>query len=233
MANLYLLPSFLAPDSQDHIPPIVIDAIQNTNVFIVERARTSRRYIRSLIKDYPLDEATFIELDKHNISDSKLEIKEALSKKINIGLLSEAGTPCIADPGAIVVNMARNEGYKIRPLTGPSSIILGLMASGMNGQQFSFHGYLPIKDGPLMNKLKLISKIAVKEKSTHIFIETPYRNSKLISKIVRTVDPNLQMMIAINLNSVDELIITKPIKQWAGVKLEKEPALFCIGTLES
>lgn len=233
MANLYLLPSFLAPDSKDHIPSAVLKAIGDTNIFVVERARTSRRYIRSLLQQYPLDQAKFIELDKHNIDVSKLEIKKILSKQENVGLLSEAGTPCIADPGAMVVNMARNQGYKICPLTGPSSIILGLMASGMNGQHFTFHGYLPIKDGPLSQKLKTISRIALKESSTQIFIETPYRNSKLIEKVVRLIDPSLHMTVAINLNGKDENIVTQSIQKWKGFRLGKEPAIYCIGTLEN
>ena len=233
MANLYLLPSFLAPDSQAHIPPIVHHALGKTNIFIVERARTSRRFIRALLKDYPLDQAEFIEIDKHNMAASRAAIKEVLSQKENVGLLSEAGTPCIADPGAMVVNMARSLGFKICPLTGPSSIILGLMASGMNGQLFTFHGYLPIKDNALTEKLRAISKIALREKSTHIFIETPYRNTKLINNIVRTVDPSLHMSISVNLNGPDESIITKPVQQWRGVTMGKVPAIYCIGTLEN
>ena len=175
MADLYLLPSFLAPDSNEHIPPVVINAINSTSVFIVERARTARRFIRAIIKDYNLDKAQFIELDKHDPALSKTLIKEALAQNVTIGLMSEAGTPCIADPGAMVVNMAREVGYTIKPLTGPSSIILGLMASGMNGQHFTFHGYLPIKDGALSAKLRDINRDANKD-VTQIFIETPYRN---------------------------------------------------------
>lgn len=232
MADLYLLPSFLAPESNEHIPPVVINAINSTSIFIVERARTARRFIRSIIKDYNLDKAQFIELDKHDPALSKTLIKEALTQNVTIGLMSEAGTPCIADPGAMVVNMARESGYAIKPLTGPSSIILGLMASGMNGQHFTFHGYLPIKDGPLSAKLRDINREANKD-VTQIFIETPYRNEKLLKSIVKNIDPNLYISISMNLNGTDERSVTSQIKKAEATSLGKNPAIYCIGKLQS
>lgn len=233
MATLYIIPSFLAPDTQEHIPSVVVDTINQLDVFVVERTRTTRRFIRAMIKDFSIDNATFIELDKHDLVGTKQAIKEALAQNVNIGLLSEAGTPCIADPGSIVVNMARKEGYHIKPLTGPSSIILALMASGMNGQEFSFHGYLPIKDAPLIKKLKDITRLATHQGSAHIFIETPYRNVKLVEQISRHVDPNLYICMAKNLTDSTESISTMQIKKVDKNMVDKSPTIYCIGQLQA
>lgn len=233
MATLYIIPSFLAPNSQEHIPPVVVKTINQLDVFIVERTRTTRRFIRSMIQDFSIDDSTFIELDKHDLSNTKLAIKDVLSQNVNIGLLSEAGTPCIADPGSIVVNMARKEGYLIKPLTGPSSILLALMASGMNGQEFTFHGYLPIKDAPLVKKLKEISRLATNQGTTHIFIETPYRNIKLVEQISKQVDSNLYICIAKNLTDTNESLSTMQIKHIKRDLIDKSPIIYCIGQLQS
>ena len=233
MATLYIIPSFLAPNSQEHIPQVVVDTINLLDVFVVERTRTARRFIRSMIKDFSIDNATFIELDKHDLVGTKHAISEALSQNVNIGLLSEAGTPCIADPGSIVVNMARKERYTIKPLTGPSSILLALMASGMNGQEFAFHGYLPIKDAPLIKKLKEISRLASTQGTTHIFIETPYRNVKLVEQIAKQVDSNLHICLAQNLTDKNEVISTMRIKELKKELVNKSPTIYCIGQLLS
>ena len=233
MATLYIIPSFLAPNAQEHIPQVVVNTIKDLDVFIVERTRTARRFIRSIIKDFSIDNATFIELDKHDLPGTKQAISQVISQHVNIGLLSEAGTPCIADPGSIVVNMARKERYHIKPLTGPSSIILGLMASGMNGQEFTFHGYLPIKDGPLIKKLKDISRMATTQGSTHLFIETPYRNVKLVDQIAKQVDSNLYICLAKNLTDTNETISTMRIKDLKKDLVDKSPTIYCIGQLQS
>jgi len=232
MATLYIIPSFLAPDTQSHIPSIVTDTINQLNVFVVERTRTARRFIRSMSKDFVIDNAIFIELDKHDMASSKKEIAAALAQHVNIGLLSEAGTPCIADPGALVVNMARTQGYHIKPLSGPSSLFLALMASGMNGQEFTFHGYLPIKDGDLIKKLKEISSIAIQQNNTHIFIETPYRNIKLVQQIKKQVDSNLHICISKNLSDTSEEISTIKIKDISIDAIDKSPTIYCIGKLQ-
>ena len=233
MATLYIIPSFLAPNSQEHIPPVVVKTINQLDVFIVERTRTTRRFIRSMIQDFSIDDSTFIELDKHDLTSTKLAIKDALSQNVNIGLLSEAGTPCIADPGSIVVNMARKEGYLIKPLTGPSSILLALMASGMNGQEFTFHGYLPIKDAPLVKKLKEISRLATNQGTTHILIVTPYSNIKLVEQISKQADSNLYICIAKNLTDTNESLSTMQIKHIKRDLIDKSPIIYCIGQLQS
>lgn len=231
MPKLYLIPTFLAEQSKVHIPPIIGRVLTTTNTYIVERLRTSRRFIKSVDKGFNIDAATFVELDKHDFQQSISDIKELFRSNEDIGLMSEAGTPCIADPGAQIVNIARKYNYQIVPLTGPSSIILGLMASGMNGQHFTFHGYLPIKDKELHAKLKTISDNAQKSTQAHIFIETPYRNKKLISTIKKHVASHLFLSASIDLTGINEKIITKKVKDWEADWLDKTPAIFCLGQL--
>ncbi len=228
MPALYILPSLLSPEGIDHIPETVRARISELRIFIVERTRTARRFIRAVLPEYPIDDAAFYELDKHDMLSTQAMIHSILEENKDIGLISEAGTPCIADPGAMIVHMAQRAGYRIKPLTGPSSIILALMASGMNGQEFSFHGYLPIKEPALGHKLAQISTLALTG-STQIFIETPYRNDKLLQQISKTIDPNLTLSISIDLTSVnEEHIISKPQKAHQ-ISIGKRPAIYCIG----
>jgi len=231
VSSLYILPSLLAPEGSDHIPRIVKDRIDVLRVFIVERTRTARRFIRAVLPDFPIDEASFYELDKHDDLATQAMVNELLDGSCDIGLISEAGTPCIADPGAMIVHLARRAGYKIQPLSGPSSITLALMASGMNGQEFAFHGYLPIKEPALGHKLIQISSLAMTG-ATQIFIETPYRNDKLLKQISKHIDPSLMISISADLTSVNEKhIITKAGKA-VDLSLGKSPAIYCIGKLQ-
>ena len=232
MPTLFLIPTVLSDGGHGHIPPLTAQVIEGCRHFIVERIRTARRFIRALSKDYPLDEAHFIEISKHQKSKAYDDIKSLFEGGHDICLMSEAGTPCIADPGGGVVSLARKGGYLIRPLSGPSSILLGLMASGMNGQKFTFHGYLPIKDPPLSQKLKAISKSALLTGATHIFIETPYRNDKLISAIYKNVDHGLFIQIASGMTGLEENIIHSTISGIQHITLGKVPATFFIGRLE-
>ncbi len=231
MPSLYILPSLLSHEGVDHIPDAVRLRIAELRVFIVERTRTARRFIRAILPDYPIDDATFYELDKHDMLASQAMIHKVIDNKTDVGLISEAGTPCIADPGAMVVHIARKADYNIRPLAGPSSILLALMASGMNGQEFSFHGYLPIKEPALSHKLSQMSVLALTG-ATQIFMETPYRNDKLLQQISKTIDPKLTLSISIDLTSVnEEHIITKP-QQAHQLSIGKRPAIYCIGKLQ-
>jgi len=232
MPKLYTLPSLLAPDGEGHIPSVVIDRIKILRVFIVERTRTARRFIKSIIPDYPIDEATFYELDKHDDLVTQSLVNQALESGADIGLISEAGTPCIADPGAMIVQRARKAGYTISPLSGPSSISLALMASGMNGQTFTFHGSLPIKEPALGHKLKQISTFALTG-ATQIFIETPYRNDKVLKAISQHVDSSLSLSISIDLTSVnDERHILCKVPAAKDHSIGKSPAIYCIGKLQ-
>ena len=231
MPTLYLIPTTISQYGIDHIPSVVKTTVQKLRTFVVERERTSRRYIRQLVKDFPIDDAVFLELDKHDLLRSSNELSRLLSDNRDIGLMSESGVPCIADPGSQVVSLAREAGYKIKPLTGPSSIMLALMASGMNGQQFSFHGYLPVKESPLKRKLNELSTLA-KKGISQIFIETPYRNNQMLKHILKYVDNHLYLAIAIDITGTEELILCKKVSNWPRTELPKSPAIFIVGNLK-
>jgi len=233
MPTLYLIPTPIAEETMDHIPLAVVNAIGLLDCFVVEKLRTARRFIRSVIKDYDIDGADFIELDKRNPQQSHMMIKELLTAGRSFGLMSEAGLPCIADPGHDVVNQARASYYKIVPITGPSSIFMALMASGLNGQEFTFHGYLPIKEPALTKKLKAIQDNAIKTGYTQIFIETPYRNQKLYEKMSSTFQHTIRLCIAQDISAPEEYIDTRTIAHWRkqhDLELKKSPCIFLINT---
>ena len=231
MPNLYIIPSLLAEDGAAHVPVIVKDKVKSLDTFIVERTRTARRYIRTLIPDFDIDGSKFYELDKHDGLAAQAMINDVLKSTHDVGLISEAGTPCIADPGAMVVHLARRASYVICPLSGPSSITLALMASGMNGQEFTFNGYLPIKEPGLGHKLSQISSRAL-EGITQLFIETPYRNDKLLQQIKKHVDPSLFVSISIDLTSVNETHHIIKAANTDKLTIGKRPAIYCIGRLQ-
>ena len=229
MSKLYLIPSLLSEEGKTHIPPIVTSAIGGLDIFIVEGLRTSRRFIRKMIPDYNIDGATFIELDKHDPNASEKEVKTILQSGKHIGLLSEAGAPCLADPGHRIVDMARRSGYQIVPLSGPSSIVLALIASGCNGQQFTFHGYLPVKEHDLIKKLKTLESNCQKTGYTQIWIETPYRNDKHLKTITKILSPKTNLTIACDLTAPSEEIRKLKIKDWQGRTIGKRPAIYLLG----
>lgn len=231
MPTLYLIPVTIVDDALEYIPPIVPKRVVALDRFIVERARTARRFIKRIIPAFDIDACEFIELDKREPSNNIGLIEKMVGSNEDIGLMSESGTPCVADPGYRVVDYCRSKGYEISPLSGPSSIIMSLMASGFNGQQFVFHGYLPIKENDLKKKLKLIGERIRTEKYTHIFIETPYRNNALLKSICQCVSPTLRLCIASNISDEHESIRTFQIKSWQKqrITLAKEPAIFLLG----
>jgi len=169
-----------------------------------------------------------LDKQKENIIE---EIQALISAKISFGLISESGMPAIADPGAKIVALAHKFGYKVKPLVGPSSIFLALAASGMNGQNFSFNGYLPIKDGELAKSLKDLEKKVMQQKQTQIFIETPYRNNRLVKAILKQLNPQTSLCIAIDITGNQEYITTKTIREWKkkAPVLEKTPTIFLLG----
>ena len=196
------------------IPEEVIKTMHSLRFFIVEKARTARRYIKSSGYQGKIDELEFFELDKHNPDNFDKSILQAALDGYPMGLMSEAGMPCIADPGSKVVALAHKLGIKVIPLSGPSSIFLALAASGMNGQSFKFEGYLPVKDSMLANKLLEVQKNILSDNTTHIFIETPYRNNSLIQKLLKAFHDNIRLCLAANISTSDEYIKTKTIGQW-------------------
>jgi 16S rRNA (cytidine1402-2'-O)-methyltransferase len=180
--NLYLIPTVLAENATQTIPAYIKDIIIDTDFYIVENLKTARRFIKSIYKEKNIDECVFLEMDKHkNYQFDDNFLTEIFNGK-NIGLMSEAGVPCIADPGNKVVEIAHEMEIKVVPLVGPSSIVLALMASGFNGQQFAFNGYLPIDSAERKNKL-LQMEAAGKKGTTQLFMDTPYRNQRLLKKL--------------------------------------------------
>lgn len=228
--KLYLIPTILAENATHTIPAYIKDVIIATDLYIVENLKTARRFIKSIYREKNIDECTFVELDKHaNYKFDDTFLTEIFAGK-NIGLMSEAGVPCIADPGNKVVEAAHEMEIKIVPLVGPSSILLALMASGFNGQQFSFNGYLPIDSSERKNKILQMESFA-KKGITQIFMDTPYRNQKLFEEILLWCKFDTMLCIACNITAKDEFIKTLPLAEWKKRKpdLNKKPAIFILG----
>lgn len=227
--TLFLIPTILAPDTQEIVlPPQIKSVVSQLNVFFVEELRTARRFISSLKLNKVIDDITFYELNKDTPHDQTLSQLKKL--KTNAGIISEAGCPGIADPGAVAVGFAHQLGHKVVPLVGPSSILMALMASGFNGQSFTFHGYLPI-DKPLKIKsLQNLEQIAKKKNQTQIFMETPFRNNQLLEDILQSLNPETLLCIACNVTDEDEFIKTLPIKEWRKSipDLHKKPTIFLL-----
>jgi len=232
MAELFLVPNLLS-DNDWHkvLPSDVFNILTNTRFFIVENIRTARRFLKNVNKDIDIDKLTFFVLNKHTDKSEISGFLDPINNDNDIAVISEAGCPGVADPGAEVVKIAHQKGYKVRPVVGPSSILLALMASGLNGQNFCFHGYMPVKKNERIRALAGLEKIAAKKRQTQIFIETPYRNNQLIGDILTTCSPGTPLCIAANLTGKDEFIATKTINQWKKniPDLHKQPAIFLIG----
>lgn len=228
--TLYLIPTFLAETNDlDHFPPINQEITNKLKHFIVENLRTARRFLRKTKFTTPFDEVVFYELNKHTNQTEKTIYLKAAEDGIDMGLLSEAGLPCVADPGAEIVSLSHQLGINVVPLTGPSSIFLALMASGFNGQNFSFHGYLPIDKKQRERSLKDLERSAIQNKQTQMFIETPYRNNHMLDSILKTCNENMQICVATMLtHNAMEFIKTKTAREWKKniPDLHKKPTVF-------
>lgn len=230
--KLYLIPVPLGEGGEQVIPGYVIEHLHRLHYFIAERARTARRFISATNPPHAINELTFYEISKHTLPEERAQFLAMAEQGQDIGLLSEAGCPGVADPGAFVVQTAHERGIEVVPLVGPSSILLGLMASGMNGQNFCFHGYLPQKKPDLMRELKFLEQRVFKHTQTQIFIETPYRNMGLIEAAINTLSPDMLFCIAADLTLPSEYIRTQTIADWRRTQipdLHKRPAIFLIG----
>lgn len=230
--KLYLIPTPLGEHALETIPAQVTKILQDLDYFIAERSKTARHFIKDALPDKSLASLHFFELNKHTAPEDIPKFLQPITEGQSIGLLSEAGCPGVADPGAVVVNLAHQQDIEVVPLVGPSSILLALMASGLNGQQFTFNGYLPIKTPELRRKLKQLLQQAEKHGQTQIFIETPYRNDRLLEELFRTLNPSIQLCIAADLTLPTAYIRTKTIARWRVEKrpdLKKRPAVFLIG----
>lgn len=212
------------------LPSFNREVIKSVKYFIVENIRTTRRFLKKVDRDIDIDSLSFVELNKHTTPESISTYLEPLEKGNSIGVISEAGCPAIADPGADVVAIAQRKGLKVIPLIGPSSILLSLMASGFNGQSFAFHGYLPIEKGDRVKKIKALEQLVYSEHQTQIFIETPYRNNKMIEDLISVCRPQTKLCVAANITCDDEFIRTMSLKDWKKSipELSKIPCIFLI-----
>jgi 16S rRNA (cytidine1402-2'-O)-methyltransferase len=230
--TLYLIPTPLVEGVLTPLPEQTLTIVRQLKVFVVERGKTARQFIKQAKTPIPFSEMTFFELNKRT-NPYELEgfLKPALDDNQDIGILSEAGCPGIADPGADLVALAHKKGMTVVPLIGPSSILLALMASGLNGQQFAFHGYLPIKNPARKKALQEVERQSRKFNQTQIFIETPYRNDGLVSDMLSAFNAQTKLCIAVDLTAADAYIRTKTILNWkrqAPPRLHKRPAIFLI-----
>lgn len=231
--TLYLIPITLGDGTFTQVIPEYNNAIINEiDVYIVENIKTARRFLKKAGIIKPIDELTFFEIGKRSETAHYPTYIKALADGKNIGVLSEAGCPGVADPGADIVALAQEKNYKVVPLVGPSSILLSLMASGFNGQSFCFNGYLPIEQKDRIYKLKDLERLAFREKQTQLFIETPYRNMPLMKDILTTLNNNTKLCIAVDITLPTEQILTKSIEDWkkdTKIDLNKRPCIFLIG----
>ena len=230
---LYLIPVTLGETEISQVlPSFNHDVIVEIKHFIVENIRSARRFLKKVDKSIDIDELTFYELNRHTDRKFIGQYLEALEKGKPAGIISEAGCPAIADPGADVVAIAQQKGYKVVPLVGPSSIIMSVMGSGFNGQSFAFNGYLPVEVPQRIKALKKLETKVWNDDQTQLFIETPYRNAKMFETIVNALKPNTKLCIAAGITCKEEYIKTKTVAQWKKEKLPdlgKIPAIFLIG----
>ncbi len=230
-ATLYLIPITLgeSPIAQV-LPEYTIQITRNLKYFIAENAKTARQFLKQIEMPVPLQEIQVLEIDKHNDAVDFNYFFDCLRNGNDCGLVSEAGMPAVADPGSKFVLQAHIEGIRVQPLTGPSSILLALAASGLNGQSFIFHGYLPKEKSARIDKLKLLDTNARKLKQTQIFIETPYRNDVLLEDIIQFCSPSTLLCIASEISLTSEFIQTKSIAEWRKNKLSfnKKPVVFLL-----
>ena len=228
---LYLIPVTLGDTTIERVLPAYNKAvIQGIRHFIVEDIRSARRFLKKVDSSIDIDALTFYLLNKHTPMEAVASYLQPLQKGEPMGVISEAGCPAVADPGADVVAIAQQKGLKVVPLVGPSSILLSVMGSGFNGQSFAFNGYLPIEPPERAKKLKLLEQRVYTEHQTQLFIETPYRNNKILEDILHNCRPQTKLCIAANVTCEDEYICTRTIKEWKGKlpDLNKIPCIFLI-----
>lgn len=230
---LYLIPAYLSEDSPlDYFAPIIREYIGKTNYFFVENEKTARRVIKFFCPEKKQSDLKLLLLNKYSKHEDLKEAQHLMTSGQDFGLLSEAGLPCIADPGNIMVDWCHQHQIKVVPINGPSSIILALIASGMNGQQFTFHGYLPIDKFQRQQKIKSLEIQVQKTGYSQIFMETPYRNQALVEDLLKALSPNTQLCIAANINHPqEEFIQTLKVSEWKNQKpsIHKIPAVFVLG----
>lgn len=236
---LYLIPVTLGETPVEQVlPSYNHEVLMGIRHFVVENIRSARRFLRQTDREFPIDDCTFYEMGKH--ADERLfsQYLQPLREGISVGVISEAGCPAVADPGADIVGIAQREGLRVVPLVGPNSMIMAVMSSGLGGQSFAFNGYLPVDAADRAKRLKALETRAWTEGQTQLFIETPYRNQKMFQSLLTALRPQTRLCIAAGITTADEFIRTRTIAQWKkeglpskcpeGTDLSKVPAIFLI-----
>lgn len=229
LGTVQLIPTILDENGLETIPPYITDAVKQCQVFFVENERTARRFLKSIWKQMVIDDYQWFTIHKAE-QEVVQEFVSRLKEGLNIGIISEAGCPGVADPGQVLVAAAQKAGATVKPLVGPSSILLALMASGMNGQQFRFTGYLPIDNQLRIKAIRELEQDSRKNNCTQIFIETPYRNNQLLETLVKTAADNTSLCVAADLTGKAEYIRTRTIAEWRKetIDIHKRPAIFLL-----
>lgn len=231
MASLYLIPVPMGDASPSEVLPAPnLSLIREIKYFVVENLRSARRFLKAVDRDIVIDDLHFEELSEHTKAEEVEGMLSPLAEGHSIGVISEAGCPAVADPGADLVAAAQRRGYKVVPLVGPSSILLSLMASGFNGQSFTFLGYLPVEAKARTNALREMEREIRTKRRTQIFIETPYRNNRLIDELCRTLAPDMLLCVASDITGQQESIITLPVSKWRTRQYDysKIPTIFLL-----
>ncbi len=228
-STVFLIPCFLDETALHVLPSYVTEAIKQCHVFFVENERSARRYFKSVWKEMVIDDYNWFVIHKAE-DEVRQELMKAVQTGKNIGIVSEAGCPGIADPGQLLIEAAHQAGAVVKPLVGPSSILLALMASGMNGQGFRFTGYIPIENAARNKFIKELETVSAQRNETQVFIETPYRNNQLIETLLKQCASSTRLCIAANLTGENEYIKTMTIHQWRNEvpDLHKRPTIFCL-----
>lgn len=228
--RLYLIPSMLSPDAVPTLSPQVVEMIHDLHHFFVENERSARRFFKAIDKSITIDDRNFSLMNTHHSPDTFM-LKQWLQKGLDVGVVSEAGYPCIADPGNILVKTAHSIGAAVHPLVGPNAMLLALAASGFSGQRFCFSGYLPQQSAQRIKALKELEKKVQQTGETQLFMETPYRNNRLLNDILGHCRPETLLCIAADLTAETEFIQTRSIQDWKKrvPDLHKRPAVFLLG----
>jgi 16S rRNA (cytidine1402-2'-O)-methyltransferase len=231
-ARVVLIPIGIAEENSETVPTYILDYLNKCDVFFVEDLRTARRAFKKINKQFDIDSKTWYEIGKDE-QEKLIDFKKALQEGKTIGIASESGCPGIADPGQLLIALAQKNNIPVKPLVGPSSILLTLMASGLNGQQFTFNGYLPIQQMDRAKKIKELEKKVLAENCTQLFIETPYRNNQLFQSLIQHLDDKTALCIGYYLTSNEEWIKTKSVGDWkkSNLDIPKQPTMFAIGIL--
>ncbi|HJW25128.1 MAG TPA: SAM-dependent methyltransferase [Rhodocyclaceae bacterium] len=230
--TLYLIPVPLGPGAPEAVlPPPVLEHIRPLRHFVVENAKSARAFLKAVGTALPLQELQLGELNEHTRADALERLLEPLLAGNDVGLVSEAGCPAVADPGADLVALAQRKGVRVAPLVGPSSLLLALMASGLNGQRFAFHGYLPAKEPERQKTLRDLESESRKRRQTQIFIETPYRNRQMLDSLLQTCQPTTRITVATDLTLPGESVVTRTAAQWkkeTPPDIERRPTVFLL-----